>query len=152
MRIRSATADDRDFILSLAHRLTEFGTVPGRDSGQMIARDRAVLAEALDRPSAETAIFVAEDEQGSRLGFIHLTGADDYYTDSRTCHIADVVVAPAAAGSGVGTALMSHANTWAAQRGFQMITLNVFIANRRARDLYERLGFGEEWIRCIRRL
>jgi ribosomal protein S18 acetylase RimI-like enzyme len=152
MRIRPAHAGDRSFILDLAPRLVEFGPVPGRVSSEMIARDRAVLAKALEQPSAETALFVAEDDAGRALGFIHVTTDEDYYADSRTGHIADVVVSPDAGERGVGSALIAYAEEWARQRGFAMLTLNVFAANRRARDLYARLGFEEEWIRCIKRL
>ena len=150
MRIRSAVAGDKDFILGLADRLVAFGPVPGRDRSQMIERDRAVLAAALERP--DTALFVAEDDGGRRAGFIHLTTTHDYYTDSHAAHIADVVVSADAGGRGIGSALMKHAEDWARQRGFEMLTLNVFSANRGARDLYARLGFDEEWIRCIKRL
>lgn len=152
MRIRPALRGDKDFILELAHRLTEFGRVPGRDPSQMVERDKAVLTNALEQPSADTALFVAEDEQGRPVGFVHLTTADDYYTDRRTSHIADVVVIPAAGGRGVGSALIAYAEGWARARGFAMLTLNVFMANRRARDLYAKLGFQEEWVRCIKRL
>jgi ribosomal protein S18 acetylase RimI-like enzyme len=152
VRIRPALVHDREFILDLAQRLVEFGTVPGRDRLQMVARDRAVLAKALEQPSTDTALFVAEDDTGRSVGFIHLTTADDYYTDSATGHIADVVVVPAEGGRGVGSALIAYAEEWARERGFAMLTLNVFAANRRARDLYNRLGFQEEWIRSIKRL
>ena len=53
MRIRPARASDREFILGLAARLIEFGTVPGRDPAQMVARDGAVLADALEQPSSD---------------------------------------------------------------------------------------------------
>jgi ribosomal protein S18 acetylase RimI-like enzyme len=152
VRIRPALVRDREFILDLAQRLVEFGTVPGREPLQMVARDRAVLTAALERPSTDTALFVAEDDTGRSVGFIHLTTDDDYYTDSKTGHIADVVVVPAEAGRGIGSALIAYAEEWARERGFTMLTLNVFTANRRARDLYKRLGFQEEWIRCIKRL
>jgi ribosomal protein S18 acetylase RimI-like enzyme len=152
VRIRPAGAADRNFILGLADRLVEFGAVPGRDRSQMVARDRAVLAEALDQPSTDTALFIAEHDDGGSAGFIHLTTTDDYYSASAPAHIADVVVAIDAGGRGVGTALIAHAEDWARQRGSAMLTLNVFAANRRARDLYARLGFQEEWIRCIKRL
>jgi ribosomal protein S18 acetylase RimI-like enzyme len=33
-----------------------------------------------------------------------------------------------------------------------MLTLNVFTANRHAREFYAKLGFAEEWIRCVKRL
>jgi ribosomal protein S18 acetylase RimI-like enzyme len=152
MRIRPAVAADKAFILGLADRLVAFGPVPGRDRSQMIDRDRAVLAAALERPAVHTALFVAEDDGGRPAGFIHLTTTHDYYTDSHAAHIADVVVSADAGGRGIGSALMKHAEDWARQRGFEMLTLNVFSANRGARDLYARLGFDEEWIRCIKRL
>ena len=82
MRIRAAAADDEDFILGLAPRLTEFGSVPDRDAAQMVERDRGVLRQVLEQPSAVSGLFVAEDVDAARLGFIHLTTASDYYTDS----------------------------------------------------------------------
>ena len=146
MRIRPAVVSDEEFILGLAPRLVEFGTVPGREASQMVARDRDVLAKAL----ADSALFVAEDDARGPVGFIHLTTAEDYYTDSSTGHIADIVVTPGEAGRGVGSALIAFAEDWTRKRGFTMLTLNVFSANRRARDLYARIGFQEEWIRCVK--
>jgi ribosomal protein S18 acetylase RimI-like enzyme len=57
-----------------------------------------------------------------------------------------------AAGRGVGTALITHAEELARASGVAMLTLNIFIENRRARELYARLAFREEWIRCVKRL
>lgn len=150
MKIRSAIAEDREFILALAERLIEFGDVPGRDRAAMIARDRSVLAAALTADAST--IFVAVDDHERPLGFVHLTTAEDYYDAQETAHVADLVVAREAAGLGVGSALMKWAEQWAREQGFTMLTLNVFTANRRARDLYAKLGFAEEWIRCLKRL
>jgi GNAT superfamily N-acetyltransferase len=150
MKIRAAVPEDKEFILGLAERLMEFGDVPGRDRAAMLARDRSVLALALN--GDDSTIFVAVDDNGRSLGFIHLTTADDYYDARKTAHVADVVVAREAAGRGVGAALMERAEQWAGDQGFAMLTLNVFTANRRARDLYAKLGFTEEWIRCLKRL
>jgi GNAT superfamily N-acetyltransferase len=150
VKIRAASAEDSEFILHLAERLIEFGDVPGRDRAQMIARDRSVLAAALT--GGDSAVFVAVDDDGRSLGFIHLTTADDYYDARTTAHVADLVVAHEAAGRGVGAALMQRAEEWAREQGFAMLTLNVFTANRRAREFYARLGFAEEWIRCLKRL
>jgi GNAT superfamily N-acetyltransferase len=150
--IRPARPGDGDFVLGLAPRLLEFDALPGRDRARMVARDRLVLAQVLEAPPADSALFIAEDDVGRAIGFVHLTTAEDYYSASLTAHIADVVVTPEASGRGVGSALIAHAETWARERGFSMLTLNVFCANRRARDVYARLGFQEEWIRCIRHL
>lgn len=117
----------------------------------MTGRDRAVLEHVMDHSEPDTALFVAEND-GRRLGFVHLTTADDYYTNTTTAHIADVVVARDAGGQGVGGALIAFSEKWARDRGFDMLTLNVFVANAKARQLYLRLGFQEEWIRCIKRL
>jgi GNAT superfamily N-acetyltransferase len=152
VRIRPFRSEDRGFIVDLVPRLTEFGEVPGRDRLAMNARDREVLERAMDAPPADTAVFVAEDGDGRPVGFIHLTAADDYYTSSRTAHIADVIVAKGAEGQGIGSALIAHGEQWARERGFQMLTLNVFLANHAARDLYVKRGFEQEWVRCVKRL
>lgn len=150
MTIRPAIAADREYILNLAERLIAFGDIPGRDRAAMLARDRAVLADALT--GGGSVIFVAVDDGGRPIGFIHLTTADDYYDARATAHVADVVVAEESAGRGVGSALMERAEHWAREEGFSMLTLNVFTANRRARAFYAKLGFAEEWIRCLKRL
>jgi len=152
MRIRTAVASDRALILGLAPRLVEFGQPAGRDAAQMIERDREVLAASLDDTAAGSEIFVAENDDGVALGFIHLTTANDYYANSETAHVADIIVTEAAARHGVGTALLDLAEDWARRRGFAMLTLNVFLDNHGARALYERCGFREEWIRCIKTL
>lgn len=152
MRIRPAAPADSAFIDRLAPRLLDFGTVPGRDPDSMVARDREVLAAALQSHSIDDAVFVADDDEGTPLGFIHLTLVDDYYTNTETGHVADIVVAPEAAGRGVGSALMAFAEDWAKKRGLGMLTLSVFPENVRARSLYRRLGFREDWIRCVKRL
>jgi ribosomal protein S18 acetylase RimI-like enzyme len=152
VRIRQARSDDKDFILDLVPRLIEFGSVPGRETADLIARDRAVLSAILEQPSADAAMFIADDDEGRPLGFIHLTTVDDYYTNRSAAHIGDVVVTLAAGGAGVGSALIAFAEQWARERGFELLTLHVFSQNHRARSLYKRLGFQEEWIRCVKRL
>jgi GNAT superfamily N-acetyltransferase len=151
VNIRPAEERDRSFILRLAPRLIEFGEVPGRDPSDMVERDRAALARTLDGAEADAALFIAEGD-GTPLGFIHLATAHDYYTDSVTAHVADIVVAPEASGQGVGRALLEYAEQWGRDKGFAILTLNVFIANQDARGVYRTLGFQEEWIRCVKRL
>jgi len=47
----------------------------------MLATDIQVLSDMLINTPPGTAIFIAEDEQGVAVGFIHLQTAKDYY-----CH------------------------------------------------------------------
>jgi GNAT superfamily N-acetyltransferase len=116
----------------------------------MRERDEQVIRDALDGRSPDAVVFVATagDEP---VGFIHLCEEEDYY--GGPCgHIGDVVVAPAARGKGVGTALIAAGERWARERGYRLLTLNVFLDNEGARALYEELGFRPETVRQVKEL
>lgn len=40
----------------------------------------------------------------------------------------------------------------ARSRGYRWLTLNVFAENLRAREVYKRLGYGEDFLKCIKEL
>lgn len=149
---RPASIEDKEFILSLLPRLSEFGPPAWRDSAQMLSTDIQVLSEKLTDPPAGTAIFIAQDEQGVDLGFIHLQAGKDYYLHEPHGHIADLIVAPHGEGRGIGRLLMEKAEDWARSQGFRWLTLSVFAQNLRARELYERLGFGEDMMKYVKEL
>jgi ribosomal protein S18 acetylase RimI-like enzyme len=150
--VRPAREDDREFILALVPRLMEFGPPPWYDASQNVATDLETIGGVLQETPAGTAVFVAEDEGGTRLGFIHLNTTVDYFTREQVGHVSDVAVAPGGEGRGVGRALMAAGEEWARGRGYRLLTLNVFARNERARRLYERLGFGEDIVRCVKEL
>jgi ribosomal protein S18 acetylase RimI-like enzyme len=152
IRIRPATPQDADFVLSLVPQLVAFGPPPWRDPRQMMDTDTLVIGHALQGLAAGSAVLVAEDAGGTPLGFIHLCGETDYFTRGEAGHIADLVVAPDARGRGVGESLVAAAEQWARARRYTLLTLNVFTGNTGARALYERTGFGAETIRYIKAL
>ncbi len=47
---------------------------------------------------------------------------------------------------GLGTALLSQAESWARQQGYQKLGLHVFCDNRAARSLYQRLDYRPQSI------
>ena len=150
--IRPARASDRDWILSQAPRLHDFGPPPWRERGVM---DRAVTASidgGLTAPGPDQTVLVAEGAQGDLLGFVHLHAAIDFHTGERHGHVSDIVVAPEAEGRGVGAALMAAAEDWARGRGFRLLSLHVFADNARARTLYERLGYRLDIVKMIKTL
>jgi GNAT superfamily N-acetyltransferase len=151
-RVRPAKPEDTDAVLALVPQLLAFGPPPWRDVRQMIDTDTLVVARALRGEPEGATVLVAEDESGTVLGFVHLCGEADYYTRAECGHIADIVVAPEARGRGVGEAFVAAGTRWAGDRGYSMLTLNVFTENRHARALYERTGFNAETVRYIKAL
>ena len=150
--VRLAHADDDDFILALAERLVAFDLPPWRRQRDTLAGIRADIARHLRELPAASHLFVAEDEEGERLGFLHLQTQKDFFTGVLNCHIADLVVAAEHDGKGVGSALIAFAEQWAREHRCRHVTLSVFPGNTRARELYERHGYGDELIRMAKPL
>jgi ribosomal protein S18 acetylase RimI-like enzyme len=152
VRIRPASAADRDWILRLAPRLHDFGPPPYRTREVM---DRAVVAsidEALSGARPDATVLVAAGASGELLGFIHLHGAKDFFTGEPHGHVSDIVVAPEAEGRGVGQALMAAAEAWARSLGYRLLSLHVFDGNARARAFYRQLGYGADIVKLIKTL
>jgi ribosomal protein S18 acetylase RimI-like enzyme len=63
--------------------------------------------------------------------------------DRGVAHLAQVVVDPGARGRGLGERLVADASAAAVAAGCHTMTLLVAAGNRRARALYDRLGFVE---------
>ena len=152
VRVRPATVADRAWILALAPRLHDFGPPPYRERGVMDGAVVASIGDALGGTRPDTAVLVAEDAAGVRLGFIHLHGARDFFTGEAHGHVSDIVVAPEAEGRGVGQALMAAAEDWARALGFRLLSLHVFDGNGRARAFYARLGYRPDIVKLIKTL
>ncbi|PJJ54460.1 GNAT family N-acetyltransferase [Hymenobacter chitinivorans] len=148
LHIRPATAADEAFIRAVMPRLVEFGPPAWRDAAQLTATDLAVLLEAVLQPTPGHSVFVAEQHQ-QPLGLMQLTINTDFYQQEHA-HLADLVVAPAAEGQGVGRALLEYAESWARARGYHWLTLSVFAQNTHARAIYERAGFGQDIIKYVK--
>lgn len=152
VRIRNAVETDKDFIVSNIGRIAEYGASAWRDRETMVATDTAVIVKTLLTRPPNSVILIAEDRNAVPLGFIHVTTEMDYYSQHEQAHIGDLVVASGGEGQGIGAALMRAGEAWARERGFALLTLNVFTQNERARQLYERVGFQPDTVRYIKPL
>jgi ribosomal protein S18 acetylase RimI-like enzyme len=154
IKTRHAQPDDASWILSLVPRLHEFGPPRWRTVEQMNAGEHADLSNALNHLEDEASVlFVAEREADeARLGFLYATTAVDFFTSERHAHVKDVVVAAEGEGQGCGRVLLAAAEEWARTRGHRFITLSVFPGNRRAFDLYERIGYETDVLRMLKLL
>jgi ribosomal protein S18 acetylase RimI-like enzyme len=84
------------------------------------------------------AMFVAEDETapvGMAFGLLDRE-------DPGRAHLGGMWVEPDGRGGGVGRALADAVVAWARERGFGEVVLWVTEGNKRAIDLYERVGFA----------
>ena len=63
------------------------------------------------------------------------------WTPGRECYLAELYVAPAQRGRGLGRALMERAIALAKERGADGMDLNTSVDDGAARGLYESLGF-----------
>ncbi|HEU4648329.1 MAG TPA: GNAT family N-acetyltransferase [Gemmatimonadales bacterium] len=152
-RVRPARPADRPFVLELCHRLGEGFPLPSWRRPDEVARsEQAALEEFFAGRADGGAVLVAEDPAGTPLGFVYLLVLTDYFRQEPHAHVSILAVHESAEGRGVGRALLEASDAWAHERGYRAITLNVFDANRRARELYGRMGYPPETLRYYKPL
>ena len=142
--------DDDDFVLALVPRFMDFTLPPWRRRHECIDGIRRDLLRHLEDQPANSYLFVAEDSNGERVGFIHLQRTEDFFSGRSNCHISDLAVAQQHESRGVGRALLAHAEAWAREHQCQMVTLAVFPGNERARALYEANGYATDLLRLAK--
>ena len=148
--IRLAEEEDDDFILEQAPRFVAFTLPAWRRRHECIEGIRNDLLRHLEDQPPNSYLFVAEDADGERAGFIHLQRTTDFFTGRANCHISDIAVAPSHEGRGIGKLLLAHAEAWASQHQCQLVTLAVFPGNERARALYEGAGYAPDLLRLAK--
>lgn len=99
-----------------------------------LRRNLEMSRAVLRRPGAE--LFVAR-EGGQSLGFILLHP----YGCAGSPYVTSVAVAPSARGKGIGSQLLAFAEEHVAGRRFIFLCVSSF--NRRAQELYFRLGYRQ---------
>jgi ribosomal protein S18 acetylase RimI-like enzyme len=148
--IRPASPSDRAFVLALADRLVDGFDAPGhRTKPELIEGDRRALESWFDSPpNDEEAMLIAELD-GKPAGCAYLVTLIDYFNERPHAHLSVLAVDKPAEGKGIGSALLDACAQWARGRGSDRLTLSALVTNARARALYERKGFGGEYIRYV---
>jgi GNAT superfamily N-acetyltransferase len=150
MVIRRATKHDNALLSTLAARLTDFELPAWRRPEEIATADGREMVRSVQRGDSDDEVFIAE-RGGVAVGCLHMLTATDFF-GRRHAHVSVISTTREAEGSGVGQALMSHAEEWAKRRGLTLLTLNVFWANDRARRFYERGGFSPEFVKYAKLL
>jgi RimJ/RimL family protein N-acetyltransferase len=141
-RLRVAGRDDAAALLRLKQQLDQETSFMLLEPDE---RDTSVpvLASQLEdvARSGNSAVIVAE-LPGGLAGYLELTGGP--FRRNRTTGYLVMGVLAGAGGRGIGTALLAEAKRWAAEHRLHRLELTVMAHNRRAFDLYSRMGFSVE--------
>jgi ribosomal protein S18 acetylase RimI-like enzyme len=143
IEIRNGDCSDREYIADLAKRTVRTSVAPFRHPPKdALERSLARLLQAVEEQPHVT--LVAEYD-ARRAGFILLIdGLPDEMTAVPQGFIAYMAVEPALQRRGIGTALLSAAESEAKRRGLPYMTLMVTEGNVAAQALYERGGYVTE--------
>jgi GNAT superfamily N-acetyltransferase len=140
--LRFATPEDVATILRFVRELAEFE----RAADKVVATE-ALLHEAMfgERPVAEA---VMAERDGEPLGMALFFHNFSTWTGWRGLYLEDLYVTPAARGSGVGKALLSHLAAIAVDRGCSRFEWAVLNWNQKAIDFYKAMGAEpmDDWI------
>ncbi len=144
--IRHASADDRAALIAMITALQNFETTlhANRRPGAEIATDYLAILER-EVAAKQGAILVAE-RAGGAVGFVCCWADHDddemIHAETRPHgYIADVFVAEAERGQGVGGALIAAAEAYLGGLGFARVRLISLAANTGASAVYEHLGY-----------
>jgi ribosomal protein S18 acetylase RimI-like enzyme len=137
-----------------------FDVPPWRPKPELIDGDRRALEGWFETQTAEgsragarsakaeEAMYIAELD-GRAAGCAYLVTLVDYFNQRPHAHLSVLAVTRDAEGHGVGSALLDQSVAWAKQCNSDRLTLSALVTNGRARALYERKGFGGEYIRYV---
>jgi ribosomal protein S18 acetylase RimI-like enzyme len=150
IRVRPYLPDDRAFVLGLAPRLI-IGMPPWRNPQMCTTAVQGWITGSIAQHGQETSVFVAEDEQGQRLGFASVTH-ETHFTGERQAYVGELATSEAAEGSGVGKALVQACEQWARDHDYRILTLITGAANVRALGFYRHLGYRDEDVRLSKLL
>jgi GNAT superfamily N-acetyltransferase len=148
--VRDYATADREFALSLAPRLA-IGIPPWRDAQKMTETARSWITESITQHGSKTMVFVAEDEQGKRLGFATVSHST-HFTGGGQAYVGELVTDEAAEGQGTGKALAQACEQWAREQGYGILSLTTGAANERALGFYRHLGYQDEDVTLIKLL
>ena len=145
LSIRLATPADEPTLTVLAARLAAFPLPAWRQPADIAEADARAMIASVAAGRAGDQVFVAERD-GTVVGCLHVLVAVDFF-GLRHGHVSALATAAAPEGTGVARELMRHAEEWTRGRGLELLTLNMFAENARARAFYERAGFEPEMVK-----
>lgn len=152
MSVKVRRAEERD-IPAILKLLTQVDMVhhtgrPDIFKGPATKYNAAELSEIIKNDSAPVFVCVGDDDLPLGHAFcVHKqVRGDSVLTDIRTLYIDDICVDSAQRGKHIGKTLYDYVLSYARDRGFYNITLNVWTCNPGAMKFYEAMGLTPQKI------
>jgi GNAT superfamily N-acetyltransferase len=150
IRLRPYVPADREFVFSLAPRLA-IGIPPWRDPQKMIVTAQGWISGSIEQLGKKTMVFLAENEQGERLGFATVSHST-HFTGESQAYIGELATSEVAERQGVGKALVQACEQWAREQGYRILSLATGAANEQARGFYRHIGYLDEDVTLVKLL
>ncbi len=154
MIIRTGTVRDWSFIFQLALEAITYSMSPYRGVNEehvVNYRRQSMSGFWSWVQRSQSKVFVAEDKE--RLGYLILNDrAMDELTGLSQAWVMDVAVKREHWSKGVGRKLLETAEEYCRANGITYLGLAVTTANKRAANLYHKMGFNEERKLMIKKL
>ena len=150
IRVRQYVPTDQEFVLGLAPRLA-IGIPSWRDPQKMTVTARSWITGSIEEHGKKTMVFVAESEQGERLGFATVSHST-HFTGEGQAYIGELATSEEAEGRGAGKALAQACEQWAREQGYRILSLATGAANERALGFYRHMGYLNEDVTLVKLL
>lgn len=155
--LRQGSSLDRSLLVQFMQRTYEEIEPAGNYGHLALTIDQYLSHETplwwvdLDAASGERSL-VGLHRATQPIACLWLGNAIDQICGDRHAHIFLLYVAAEHRRRGIGSALMVHAQEWAATRGDRQIGLQVFLSNQAALTLYRKLGFQTQSLWMVKSL
>ena len=148
--ITDAEVADVPAMLSHFPRLADFELPPNRQPHYFWQTDAAALKAWSAGNEPDLLVQKAVDGTGRLLGLTITRMGEEFLSHEPSAHLEVVLVTKEAEGRGVAKALIYAAEENAQKHGAKSMSLHVIGTNKRARQVYQHLGYYEEIIRNIK--
>jgi len=134
--LRAPMWSDLDDMLEFINSLVEEGAEILATEKKTREEEADWLAQHLSAVEKDRKIAIAADVDGRFIGQVEVRPQGGY-----SHHVGVLGLAIRDGYRGIGTELMKEAEVQSRRLGLEMLTLDVFATNSRARRLYEKLGY-----------
>ena len=148
--LRAPKWDDLDDMLEFINSLVDEGADIIMDKKQTMEQEVDWLARLLTRLEKDEITVVVAEVDGRFVGQVEVTPQN---MRSKHVGVLGIALKDGCREIGIGTELMKEAETQSKQLGLEILNLEVFATNDRAKHVYEKLGYREvgAWPKVIKK-